>query len=545
MEVLQELVESLVRCENAMSIVECQSYVAGRFSSTTDGIFESVNPASGDVVARCATCGDDHVNEALAAAGQAALELEKKTGVEIAGFLARISQEILELGTELIEVAGLETGLPVARLEGERGRTCGQIAQFAELLRDGSWCEATIDTAIVDREPVAKPDIRALFVPVGPVVVFGASNFPFAFGTAGGDTVSALAAGNPVIVKAHPSHPATNALFARALDRAVAAVGFPAGTISVLQGVGNRLGEMLVEHPLTKAVGFTGSLRGGRALMDIAARRAEPIPVFAEMGSVNPVFVLPDALKNRGAGIAAGMAQSLAMGGGQFCTSPGLLITLRDEGFASALAAQVAAAPTGVMLNHAMADTLCREVLALEKNPRVELMTGGSNPVSPITPNNSLFRIAATTLLESPELQEEMFGPVAILVECDDEAQLLIVAEALNGNLTASIHGDGFETELAQGLVHRLSRIVGRVVLNGFPTGVEVCPAMHHGGPYPASSAPATSSVGTSAITRFVRRVAFQDCPDELLPAALQQANPLQILRQVNGHFTTAAVVAP
>ncbi|MEM8548806.1 MAG: aldehyde dehydrogenase (NADP(+)), partial [Pseudomonadota bacterium] len=489
----------------------------------------------------CRSSTTEDVDTALAAAEGARAVLRHKSGTDIAALLSRIADEIEALGDELITTGMRESGLPEARLLGERGRTCGQLRAFADLVEEGSWVEASIDTALPDRTPLPKPDVRAMLAPLGPVAVFGASNFPFAFGTLGGDSASALAGGNPIVVKGHPGHPATCTLFAQAASRALSACGFPAGTFSLLQGASHELGGALVRHPLTQAVGFTGSEAGGRALMDIAAARQEPIPVFAEMGSINPVFLMPEAVANRGDSIASDLAGSIAMGTGQFCTSPGLIVTA-DAGFADKLSAALAEQARGVLLNPGIASGLARAITAREHDSAVEVLTGGGQTDNALVPQNTLMRVSAEHFLASPALLKEVFGPVSLLVQCDSVAQMQAIAEYMEGNLTATIHTDDADGPAVATLLDTLATRTGRILFNGYPTGVEVCPSMQHGGPYPASSAAATTSVGTPAITRFTRRVAYQNCPSVLLPAALQDANPLGIWRRLNGEQSRSQV---
>ena len=518
---------------------KCLSYIAGTWYQSTGNLFQSWDPVVNQAIDSCTSSTLSDVNQALQAAQAASQTLQLKSGADIARFLQTLADEIETLGDELITTAMQETGLPQARLQGERARTCGQIRAFAALAEEGRWVQASIDTADPERSPLPKPDVRAVLGPIGPVVVFGASNFPFAFGSVGGDTASALAAGNPVVVKGHPSHPATSTLFARAVDSAVNQCDFPAGSFSLIQGPGHELGMALVEHPLTKAVGFTGSLRGGRALMDAAARRPKPIPVYAEMGSINPVFIMPDALANRADAIASGLAASIAMGAGQFCTSPGLVVTLAGD-FTDQLTNQLADQDRGFMLNPGIANALASQVGERSQDDQVTVLTGGADANNPLQPKNTLMKVSAQHFMKTPALAEEVFGPVSLVVECDSVTQMQAVAEQLEGNLTATIHTDDYDTPATRQLLNTLSAIAGRVLFNGYPTGVEVCPSMQHGGPYPASSAPATTSVGTAAINRFTQRHAYQNCPDSLLPAALQNANPLNIWRQLNGGFTQA-----
>ncbi|MCV6604617.1 MAG: aldehyde dehydrogenase family protein, partial [Porticoccaceae bacterium] len=383
-----------------------QSYIAGQWHSPDTDIFQSWDPAADKALQECGTCGDAEITAACDAAAQAVSELCQKTAAESAAFLRQIATEIEALGDELITTGMQETGLPEARLQGERGRTCGQIRAFADMVEEGSWKQASIDTAQPDRAPLPKPDVRAMLNPIGPVAVFGASNFPFAFGSLGGDSASALAAGNPIVVKGHPSHPMTSTLFAKAVDNAIAACNYPAGTFSLLQGVGNQLGGQLVQHPAIQAVGFTGSVAGGRALMDLAAKRPAPIPVFAEMGSINPVFILPDALQNNMDGVASGLAASIAMGVGQFCTSPGLIVTLKGE-LADKLASEVSSQASGTMLNPGIADALQNALQERAEMAGVDVLSGGATDGNPLQPNNTLMRVSASDFLATPALLHE------------------------------------------------------------------------------------------------------------------------------------------
>ena len=525
------------------SNIKSRSYISGQWHQAQGEVFQSWDPVNNCAIGSCHSCNDSDVNVAMQSANLASQELTYKSASEIANFMRVIAEEIETLGDILIHTAMQETGLPEARLQGERGRTCGQIRAFATLVEDGTWVAASIDTAEADRQPLPKPDIRSMFAPIGPVIIFGASNFPFAFGSLGGDTASALAAGNPVVVKGHPSHPATSTLFAQAVDHAIKRCAFPIGTFSLLQGNTNQLGAALVKHPFTKAVGFTGSVNAGRALMDIAAARPKPISVYAEMGSINPVFIMPNALNNNTDSIAAGLAASITMGAGQFCTSPGLIVTLKNETFVEQLSSQLSTLGRGYMLNPGIASKLANQLNTQHLDSDIELVSGGIGAENEMQPYNTLMKTNAKYFLATPQLSEEMFGPVSMLVECESVDELQQVAEYIEGNLTATIHTDNDDQQSVKQLLNTLSKVAGRVLFNGYPTGVEVCPSMQHGGSYPASSAPATSSVGTAAITRFVIRVAYQNCPDELLPPALKNSNPLGIWRQLNSEFTKASVI--
>ncbi|MDH3062656.1 aldehyde dehydrogenase (NADP(+)) [Achromobacter insolitus] len=456
-----------------------------------------------------------------------------------AAFLEAIAEEILALGDALIERAHAESGLPVARLTGERARTAGQLRLFAQVVRDGHFLRATIDTAQPERQPAPRADLRLAKIPLGPVAVFGASNFPLAFSVAGGDTASALAAGAPVIVKAHSAHLGTSELVGRAIQKAAERLDMPEGVFSLLIGAGRDIGEALVAHPGIKAVGFTGSRQGGLALLRIANSRHEPIPVYAEMSSINPVFLLPRALSARAEALAQGFADSLTMGAGQFCTNPGLVLAIDGpdlQRFVTAAGKALSAKAAQTMLTpgiHAAYESGRAQVDALEGVERVAsgAQAGGQANAA----QAALYVTDAQRLLRTPELQAEMFGPASVVVKARSLDELLQVADLLEGQLTATLHLDEGDHSAARRLLPVLERKCGRILANGFPTGVEVCHAMVHGGPFPATSNAMYSSVGSSAIDRFLRPVCYQDIADELLPAALQQANPQGVWRLVDG----------
>lgn len=525
-----------------------KNFIGRETSGEGMGLFNATNPASGARLEPGFHEGTEReAARALELAAGAFPELRKRTGDDTATFLERIANEILALGDDLVRRAGEETGLPAARLQGERGRTVGQIKMFAALVREGSWVEARIDRAIPGREPSPRPDLRRLLMPIGPVAVFGASNFPLAFSVVGGDTVSALAAGNPVVVKAHPAHPGTCELAAQAVLRAAEASRMPEGVFSMLHGAGNDVGMALARHPLARAVAFTGSLRGGRALHDAAAQRPSPIPVYAEMGSINPVFVLPGALAQRAEAIAEGLVQSVTLGVGQFCTNPGVVVGLVDphlDRFVAALDGRIAGAPAGTMLHAGILAGYEAGSRRLGETPGVSLVARSNAEPNPsrTEARAAVFGTEARTFLERPELSEEVFGPSTLLVRCASRQELLDVARGLEGHLTATIHGT--ERDLAENvdLISILETKVGRLILNGFPTGVEVSHAMHHGGPYPATTDSRATSVGTAAIQRFARPVCYQNWPLDRLPAALRNRNERRIWRLVDGEFTRADV---
>lgn len=461
---------------------------------------------------------------AACALAEAAFDAFRSADYEVrARLLEGIADEILGIGDVLIETAMAESGLPRGRLEGERGRTMGQLRLFANVVRRGDWLQVRIDPALPDRQPAPRPDLRLRMIPLGPVAVFGASNFPLAFSTAGGDTASALAAGCPVVVKGHPAHPLTGALVAQAVARAVAQAGLPEGVFQHLVGPSHELGEALVRDPRIAAVGFTGSRSGGLALARIAQGRPVPIPVYAEMSSINPVLLLPEALKARGADIGAQFAQSLTMGAGQFCTNPGLVLAVAGEGldaFVAAASGAVATAPAQVMLTGGIRNAYTQGTAALAENAAVETLATG--PADQGLAGAALFRTTATQFLADQALGHEVFGAASVIVVCADEAEMRAVLQGLEGQLTATLQIDPADETAARRLLPVLERKVGRILVNGWPTGVEVCEAMVHGGPYPATSDGRTTSVGTMAIDRFLRPVCYQNFPAALLSEELK-----------------------
>lgn len=462
-------------------------------------------------------------------------------GKRKAQFLRAIAQEMDDDRENLIKVACGETNLPDPRLRGEFGRTTGQLRMFAALVEEGSWVEARVDTAIPDRAPIPKPDIRKMMVPLGPVVVFGASNFPFAYSTAGGDTASALAAGCPVVVKAHPAHAHTSQLVSECISRAIDKTNMPQGTFGHVHSKGFEGGKTLVQHPLTKAVGFTGSYTGGKALYDMANERQEPIPVFSEMGSINPVFLLPSALKRRNEEIAKMYAASITLSAGQFCTNPGLLLGVKGNDlstFASRLGSLIKDVPPTTMLHPGIAS-------AFRKNREAALTQKGVQLVaeSPVTPseNDSKPTLASVSLedfVNNEKLREEVFGPYSLLVQGNKVEELNQALDFIPGQLTATIIGDDDDLKEFATFISNVREKAGRLIINGVPTGVEVCPSMHHGGPFPSTTDSRFTSVGTDAIKRFVRPLSFQNFPAFLLPDELKSENPLNIWRLVNGSWT-------
>ncbi|WP_144137567.1 aldehyde dehydrogenase (NADP(+)) [Paraburkholderia sp. BCC1884] len=458
-----------------------------------------------------------------------------------AEFLERIADGITALGDVLIERAMQESGLPKARLEGERGRTTGQLKLFAQVVRAGQWLDATLDSPLPERKPLPRSDLRLQKIALGPVAVFGASNFPLAFSVAGGDTAAALAAGCPVVVKAHRAHLGTSELVGRVIQRVAQEMDLPEGVFSMIVGAGNSVGEALVAHPAIKAVGFTGSRAGGLSLMRVAAARAEPIPVYAEMSSINPVFVLPNALAQRGEALARGFVDSLVLGAGQFCTNPGLAIAIDSDalkGFVATASEALTAKPAQTMLTsgiHAAYEEGEGKLAALKG---VETVARGVDTTGPTQARAALFVTDAPTFLATPALEDEVFGPASTVVRCKDEQELLAVAEHFAGQLTATLLMDSADLASAKKLVPILERKAGRILVNGFPTGVEVCHAMVHGGPFPATSDSRATSVGTTSIDRFLRPVCYQDFPADLLPEALVDGNPLDLWRRRDGEIT-------
>ncbi|HVF93697.1 MAG TPA: aldehyde dehydrogenase (NADP(+)) [Sphingomonas sp.] len=464
--------------------------------------------------------------EAACAAADRAFDAYRATDAETrAGFLEAIGEEIVALGDPLIEAACRESGLPRGRIEGERGRTVGQLKLFAGVLRRGGWMGLRIDPALPDRAPLPRPDLRLRMVPLGPVAVFGASNFPLAFSTAGGDTAAALAAGCPVVVKQHPAHPDTGAMVADAIRAAVARCGMPEGVFGELRGAGNELGGALVRDPRIAAVGFTGSRAGGLALMKIAAERAVPIPVYAEMSSINPVVLLPHALQARGAALGTAFVGSLTMGAGQFCTNPGLVVAIEGEGldaFNAAASAALVDAPAQPMLTSGIHAAYESGMAALQSHTDVDSIAQGQIGEGVAHGRAGYFGTSASAFLADRALGDEVFGASSLLVRCRDEDELLAVLASTEGQLTATLHMDEADTPLAAKLVPLLERKAGRILANGWPTGVEVAHAMVHGGPFPATSDGRSTSVGSLAIDRFLRPVSYQNLPAALLPAMLR-----------------------
>jgi len=508
---------------------------------SNSGKFYAINPFNNEQLeGEFSNATESQIDEVVKKAQQAFEIYRKKDKDSVADFLECIADEILNLGDALIERCHLETALPIVRLQGERGRTMGQLKLFASVVREGSWVDARIDTAIPDRVPLPKSDIRHMLLPLGPVAVFGASNFPLAFSVAGGDTASALASGCPVVVKGHKAHPGTSEMVASAILKAVKICGMPEGTFSLLNGNARGVGEALVKHPVIKAVGFTGSFAGGKALFEYANARPEPIPVFAEMGSTNPVFILPQALNERAEEIANGLTASITMGVGQFCTNPGLSFIQKSDSadkFYKQLNHRISEVPAATMLTPDMKKAYDKGIQKTLGVSQVEEFAVGLEEKTPNSATPRIFKTTIANYFENEDLSEENFGPSSVLVEALTKEDILKAAGNLVGHLTATVFGTTQDLAEYKELFDILELKVGRILINGYPTGVEVCHSMVHGGPYPATTAPQSTSVGTGAIKRFVRPVCFQDYPDAILPLALKRENPLNIWRLLNGNL--------
>jgi NADP-dependent aldehyde dehydrogenase len=485
------------------------------------------------------------INEAVALATKAFKSFRAISGKQKATFLNAIADEILALDNELIETYCSETGLPAGRAQGERGRTVFQLRTFANLVAEGSWVEASIDTAQPERAPMPKPDLRKMNIPLGPIVVFGASNFPLAYSTAGGDTAAALAAGCPVIVKSHPMHAGTGELIASAIVRAAEKSGMPNGVFSNLNSSGIEVGVQLVKHPEVKAAGFTGSIKGGRALLDLAAQRKEPIPVFAEMGSINPVVMLPEALSKKGDKLAETYAGSITLGTGQFCTNPGLILGIKGETlstFINQLATNIVEIEPSCMLHPNIVGAYETNKEKATSQHALKVVADYNKEVKPNFARQIITTVEGDTFLENTTLHQEVFGPFSMVVQCKDKNQLEQIILNLEGQLTGTLIAEDDEAEKYPELIDAMQNRVGRIIYNGVPTGVEVCPSMVHGGPYPASTDSRFTAVGIHSIKRWVRPFSYQDWPNELLPDELKNSNPLGILRLINGSQTSKSI---
>jgi 2,5-dioxopentanoate dehydrogenase len=520
-----------------------KSIIGFREGAAAGNVFHATNPKTGERLAQDFFSSTlQEVDAAANLAHQSFAIYSRISGREKAVFLRAIATNIETIAAEIVDRAEQETALPKARLQGEVGRTCGQLRLFAQVIEEGSWTAARIDRADPDRKPAAKPDIRSLLRPLGPVAIFGASNFPLAFSVAGGDTASALAAGNPVIVKAHPAHPGTSELVGQALRDAVRRCDLPEGVFSLLFDAGNQVGTALVKHPLVKAGGFTGSRKAGRILMNLAAARSEPIPFYAEMSSTNPLFILPGALREHADSIAAGLLASFTLGAGQFCTKPGLIFLPEcadASKFVNHLQKTASESAPFTLLTGMIKSSYASGIADRKAKKNVKLLAdvqpGGEDAEHRV--GAALFETDAQSFLKDPELAEEIFGPATLLVRHSNRDEVLDAARNLEGHLTATIHATEQDLIEFSDLIAILERKVGRLVLNGFPTGVEVSHAMVHGGPYPATSDGRSTSVGSQAIFRFVRPVCYQGFPDAALPDELKDGNPLNLWRMIDGEM--------
>ena len=515
------------------------SFLGNRRGSRSSATFQAFNPQSGRTLPPAYhSATPQEVEAAATLAHEAFASYSQVSGKAKAAFLRRAADGFDHHKQEIAERAHLETALPMPRLLGEVARTANQLRMFAGVVEDGSWVQARIDPALPDRQPLPRPDLRAMLRPLGPVVVFGASNFPLAFSVAGGDTASALAAGCPVIVKAHSAHPGTSEFAAQIITSAVAAEGLHPGVFSVLYGGGSEVGAALVKHPLVCAMAFTGSLHAGRTLMDICAARPVPIPCFTEMSSGNPVFVLPGALRKGANQLAQNLFNSVTLGAGQFCTKPGIVLypqAPETQSFVEQLQSLVTESQPFTLLTAGIAREYGRASEARAKEVSVAAAAAVLEPSEAFHAQSKLFSVPVAELIAHPELADEIFGPDTLLVQCDSTQDYIGAAKALDGHLTATILGDDEDLAANGELIRILEQKAGRLIFNGFPTGVEVTHAMVHGGPYPSTSDPRFTSVGSLAIYRFARPVCFQGFPQAALPAELQDANPLGIRRLRDG----------
>lgn len=516
-----------------------KNYIGNTWSSQGKKTFTTFNPTTHTENKTIFNeASNEEINEAVQLASEAFKKFRMISGKEKATFLNAIADEILALDDALIQVYCSETGLPEGRAKGERGRTVFQLRSFADLVSEGSWVNATIDTAKPERTPLPKEDLRKMLIPLGPVVVFGASNFPLAYSTAGGDTAAALAAGCPVIVKSHPMHAGTGELVSSAIIKAAKKTGMPNGVFSNLNSSGIEVGVALVKHPQIKAVGFTGSIKGGRALLDLAAKREEPIPVFAEMGSINPVIMLPQALKNRQESLAKTYASSITLGTGQFCTNPGLILGIKNENlqlFIQNLGCEIVKIHPSVMLHPNIHHAYEKNKKSLMSQSDIKVVSQYEGELSMHHAQQVITTVEGNTFLENPTLHQEVFGPFSLIVQCEDANQLEKIISQLEGQLTGTIIAEQTEISAYTDIIAALQLRVGRIIYNGVPTGVEVCPSMVHGGPYPSSTDSRFTAVGVDSIKRWVRPFSFQNWPNQQLPEELKDGNPLNIFRSING----------
>jgi alpha-ketoglutaric semialdehyde dehydrogenase len=525
-----------------------RSIIGFRDGSTDGPRFRALNPATGETLEPdFYSASAEEVNQAASLAHEAFATYRNTSGADKATFLRTIASNIETIADRIVERGTLETALPKKRLQGETGRTCYQLRFFAELVEEGSWLMARIDRQDDHRKPLAKPDIRSMLRPLGPVAVFGASNFPLAFSVAGGDTASALAAGCPVIVKGHSAHPGTGELVGRAVRQAVRSCNMPEGVFSLLFAEGSELATALVKHPIVKASAFTGSRQVGRLLMNVAASRPEPIPFYAEMSSANPVFILPEALRQNAETIAAGLHASFTLGAGQFCTKPGMVFV--QEGpdaakFSHKLHGYVTLSSPFHLLTSVIHEWYTCGINERRAKAGVNVIAEGAHGAE-LGVAAALFETDAVSFMKDHDLAGEIFGPATLLVRYSQREEILHIATELEGNLTATIHGTEQDVREFSDLISILEEKVGRLVFNAFPTGVEVCHAVVHGGPFPATSDGRSTSVGTQAIYRFCRPLCYQNFPDSVLPKELKNDNPLGIWRMVDGEMTRVSTTGP
>ncbi len=519
-----------------------KNFIGNKLSSSGNVTFQTFNPElnkKNDQIFYEASNGE--IEESVDLAKNAFEDYKKTSPNERSKFLNSIADEILSISDELLEVYCAETGLPAGRSRGELKRTVGQLRSFADLVLDGSWVEASIDTAIPEREPIPKPDLRKMMMPLGPVVVFGASNFPLAYSTAGGDTASALAAGCPVIVKSHPMHAGTGEIVASAIISAAKKNNMPNGVFSNLNSKDISVGVQLVNHPNVKAVGFTGSLKGGRSIYDLASKRDIPIPVFAEMGSTNPIIIMPAKIKNDYEDLAVKFAKSITVGSGQFCTNPGMIISIKGtelNRFIECLSLELKKIEPTCMLHPNILDAYNSNANQTISNKDVDIFYQSDLNNKENYPKHILATVDSNIFIKNMNLHHEVFGPFSLIIKCNDMNDLRKVIFSIQGQLTGTIIGEKDEIYQNKDLIDLLGSRVGRIIFDGVPTGVEVCPSMLHGGPYPATTDSRFTAVGTNSIQRWVRPFSFQDFPDELLPDELRNDNPLNIKRTINGVIT-------
>lgn len=523
-----------------------KNYIGNLLASTGSTTFRTFNPLLNKENSTLFTEATSlEIDHAVQLASSAFQQFKNSATKNRADFLIAIAEEIEVLSQELTTVYCLETGLTKQRAEGERARTVQQLRNFASHILEGKWMEASIDTGLENRKPNAKPDLRKINIPLGPVVVFGASNFPLAYSTAGGDTASAFAAGCPIIVKSHPMHAGTSELIATAILKAAKRTEMPNGVFSNLNSKGIDVGLQLVAHPQVKAVGFTGSIQAGRALYNLASERPEPIPFFGEMGSVNPVILLANELNINGKKWATTYADSITLGAGQFCTNPGLILGLKSEAldnFVHHLAKNVQKTIPLCMLHPAIHTNFDNHKKTVTQQKGVEIVASFNDDLPENFGRPSIATVSGLQFLNNKTIQQEVFGPFSIVVQCKDKAELNAIISSLEGQLTGTIIGNSEDFKSHNTIINNLKNRVGRLIFNGVSTGVEVSPSMLHGGPYPASTDSRFTAVGVDAIKRWIRPFSYQNCPDDLLPAALKNSNPLKITRRINGVDTVSSL---